>query len=250
MSVDITVPALRLVVEFDGSYWHRGNDDTDLQKTLRLEAVGWRVVRLRENPLERIHDDSILVERNAKAFGLTVALLDGLAERGLVDPRIADEYRRGGVIRADPSRATELLDLLLADRSLAVTDPNLAAEWNPERNGFPATAVQRWDKRPFWWRCALGHEWDAAPMSRVTKGGTGCPYCVNKRVGYGNDLASRFPHLASEWAVERNAPLSPCDVVPGSHKRVWWRCESGHEWESAVEYRVKGSGCPYCSKEK
>ena len=30
-------------------------------------------------------------------------------------------------------------------------------------------------------------------------------------------------------------------------EKVWWKCESGHFWESTVEKRTKGKGCPYCS---
>jgi len=33
----------------------------------------------------------------------------------------------------------------------------------------------------------------------------------------------------------------------GSEKRVWWRCEQGHEWEATVIIRIYGGfGCPGC----
>lgn len=28
---------------------------------------------------------------------------------------------------------------------------------------------------------------------------------------------------------------------------MWWSCKNGHEWESIINSRAKGSGCPYCS---
>ena len=28
---------------------------------------------------------------------------------------------------------------------------------------------------------------------------------------------------------------------------MWWRCEQGHEWQSAIGARVHGSGWPYCA---
>ena len=35
--------------------------------------------------------------------------------------------------------------------------------------------------------------------------------------------------------------------MPGSNKRIWWRCEHGHEWQ-AKAYSIKaGCGCPYCA---
>ena len=51
-----------------------------------------------------------------------------------------------------------------------------------------------------------------------------------------------------EWDVERNAPLRPDSVSYGSKKKVWWRCEKGHEWEAAVYARTGGgTGCPVCA---
>jgi hypothetical protein len=41
-------------------------------------------------------------------------------------------------------------------------------------------------------------------------------------------------------------------VVPGSARRVWWRCASDpeHEWCAAVSSRTRGTGCPFCSGRK
>lgn len=56
------------------------------------------------------------------------------------------------------------------------------------------------------------------------------------------------PDLAKEWHPSRNRDLNPRTVTPGSGKKVWWICASGHEWESTVYSRNRGSGCPVCSK--
>ena len=53
--------------------------------------------------------------------------------------------------------------------------------------------------------------------------------------------------LLTQWNTARNAPLTPQAVTYGSHKRVWWRCERGHDYEAMVSARVWGSGCPYCA---
>ena len=43
----------------------------------------------------------------------------------------------------------------------------------------------------------------------------------------------------------------PTEVSIGSHKKVIWRCEKGHEWEAAVKSRtINKTGCPYCSHNK
>ncbi len=59
--VDILVPDLRLVVEYDGSFWHRDKHDQDCDKTDRLQRNGWRVIRVREQPLDTVGPQDVLV---------------------------------------------------------------------------------------------------------------------------------------------------------------------------------------------
>lgn len=59
--------------------------------------------------------------------------------------------------------------------------------------------------------------------------------------------ARDHPQLLAQWDRERNQPLTPEDVTYGSRRKVWWRCDRGHEWQAAVYARVGGAGCPYCS---
>ncbi len=45
--------------------------------------------------------------------------------------------------------------------------------------------------------------------------------------------------------------LSPKDIKPFSNKKIWWRCEKGHEYQAMVNARTgRGNGCPYCSGHK
>ena len=46
-----------------------------------------------------------------------------------------------------------------------------------------------------------------------------------------NSLTEVHPELVSEWS-EKNK-IKPTEVSIGSHKKVIWRCEKGHEWEAA-----------------
>jgi len=64
------------------------------------------------------------------------------------------------------------------------------------------------------------------------------------------NLYSLKPNLVKEWHPTKNAGIKPCDVTPGSGKRVWWICQMGHEWEAVIYSRNRGSGCPYCCKLK
>ena len=46
--------------------------------------------------------------------------------------------------------------------------------------------------------------------------------------------------------MELNGDLTPQAVSHGSTREVWWRCQKGHSWKSAVYVRTAGKGCPYC----
>lgn len=126
----------------------------------------------------------------------------------------------------------------------------LLEEWDRERND-PLTpdTVYACSKKKVWWRCAKGHEWASAVDTRSS--GSGCPYCAGKRPVVGeNDLAAKLPELARQWHPEKNGVLRPEDFTCGSNRKVWWRCEKGHEWQATIYARSIGGNCPYCSGRK
>lgn len=56
--------------------------------------------------------------------------------------------------------------------------------------------------------------------------------------------------MAKQWHPTKNNELKSSDITPGSHKKAWWICEKGHEWEALIKSRNVGIGCPYCSNQK
>lgn len=133
---------------------------------------------------------------------------------------------------------------------LETTFPAVASQWHPHKNGFVTPdQISAGTEKKYWWVCELGHEWEAPPANR-TRLGSGCAVCDGKKVLSGfNDLASQYPLLASEWSNKNE--LSSDQVVSGSGKRYWWRCQIGHEWEQTPSVRLhQGAGCPICSNQK
>ncbi|MDO5785898.1 MAG: zinc-ribbon domain-containing protein [Eubacteriales bacterium] len=53
--------------------------------------------------------------------------------------------------------------------------------------------------------------------------------------------------LLLQWHPSKNGALTPHEISYGSRKKVWWRCEKGHQWQAAVYTRTSGRGCPYCA---
>ena len=68
-------------------------------------------------------------------------------------------------------------------------------------------------------------------------------YMISRAVLEGfNDLASVYPDIAKEWS-DRNLPLLPSNVMAFANKKVWWRCDKGHEWYALISSRSGGHGC-------
>lgn len=125
--------------------------------------------------------------------------------------------------------------------------PQLAEQWHSSKNGkYTPDQFLPGSRKSVWWQCREGHEWKAMIKTRVE--GNGCPVCANKVVVPGvNDLETCAPLLAQQWHPTKNGTLRPGQVVCGSTKKVWWRCELGHEWQAGIHSRAAGQGCPVCS---
>lgn len=130
--------------------------------------------------------------------------------------------------------------------------PNIAAKWHPTKNGSltPDKVISGSGKR-YWWKCPKGddHEWETSPKHRII-GNTGCPYCVGQKVSKTKTLTITHPDLAAEWHPTKNDSLTPKQVSFGSVIKAWWLCQCGHEWETRIDTRSDGHGCPECGKLK
>lgn len=138
------------------------------------------------------------------------------------------------------------IKLLTGYNDLETKNPELAVEFDEEKNGISARDVLQGGRKKYWWRCKLGHSWYATLSSR--NNGRGCPICANRKllVGY-NDLKTYCHKIAGEFDISKNN-MDPSEVLKGSSKKVWWKCYRGHSWEASVSRRTSiGSGCPYCS---
>lgn len=52
--------------------------------------------------------------------------------------------------------------------------------------------------------------------------------------------------LQQEWDKEKNGKFKLTEKQLGSHKKAWWICNKGHNYESAIRNRANGTQCPYC----
>lgn len=129
--------------------------------------------------------------------------------------------------------------------SLASRSPAIAAQWHPTKNeSLTPVQVTNDSARKVWWLCPKGHAWRSAVNKRSQ--GRSCPYCAGKAVGADNSLAHECPELAALWHPTHNGNLSPVEISKSSHRRAWWKCDCGHEWQATVNNVRRGRGCPAC----
>lgn len=129
---------------------------------------------------------------------------------------------------------------------------NIICEWDYEKNDLSPSEYQKTSNKKVWWKCAKGHEWMAAISNRVH--GTDCPVCNTGREVRRNKISLREwcesnnnLSLLDEWDHEKNGEKTPDSSTYGSHAKVWWKCEKGHEWQAVIKSRTYNHGCPYCS---
>lgn len=138
------------------------------------------------------------------------------------------------------------------ETSLQTLYPDLAAEMHPTLNGtLTADQVKPKGDKMIVWQCKKNpsHIWPAVVKSRVR--GNGCPMCARKVATPETSLLTLCPELTAEWHP-KNHSLTPADVVPGSEKKVWWRCrkDPSHEWQTMIRNRaILGSGCLACARQ-
>lgn len=130
---------------------------------------------------------------------------------------------------------------------LLTTHPEIAKRWHPEKNKpIEPTEVIAGTAKKYWWQCDKGHVYKTSGDA-ITRG-IGCSVCSNYSLVVGvNDLAHTNPEIAATWHPSRNGALKPSEIVAGSHKKIWWQCDKGHEWEAQVVNRLYGNNCPSCS---
>lgn len=201
----------------------------------------WQIVRAL-----RSHDDMLAEELDNIRLELGKRTYKAPAKLSKITIDIPVEIEK---LFAD-SLSLKLIDKC-AQVSLAQSHPEIAAQWHPTKNGILTPKdVTRGVNKKVWWFCDKGidHKWQSTILNRTS--GYGCPVCTNQLVVPSNSLITIYPEIGAQWHPTKNNLLTPNNVVPGSGKKVWWKCSvaDDHEWQTSIEKRTKdNTGCPMCS---
>ena len=135
---------------------------------------------------------------------------------------------------------------ILSTNSIATCMPNIAKEWNVEKNNLiTPNMVHAHSGEKFWWKCSVcGHEWEATPDHRSR--GRGCPQCKKEKT------SKRFTktHLQFINDISFNSDIEILGQYSNSRSPIECRCKKCNlEFTSTPHDLLMGRTCPRCTKE-
>lgn len=139
--------------------------------------------------------------------------------------------------------------LIEGENDILTVYPELCDMWDGERNKKKPNKVKANKTTKHWWICEKEHHSYESNIYNILRGRK-CPYCAGKKPIVGeNDLMTANPEVAAEWDYEKNKK-KPVAFLPKSNCKVYWLCEFGHSWKARISDRTRGTGCPWCHKER
>lgn len=248
--LDIYVPSIKLAIEPGGWHWHNKSYQRDMEKYELCKEKGIRCITIYDQAYGHIsnqypendfwlyctdlgknHDKlkSVIYRILTDVVGVKIEFSEDIWNKIFTNAKEQNIKRHDNFIRKFIEKNEKAKTIIIKGLYYRNTDP-LECECKV---------------------CGYGKNGEWLTTGQSLLQGHGCPCCAGQVVVPGkNDLNTKNPTLSKEWDYEKNTGLTPADVMPGSHKKVWWKCSNGHEWEAQIRARVRGNGCPECAKEK
>ena len=172
--IDIFIPSINIGIEYDGGYYHT-NPKNDLEKDRICKKLGIKLYRIRDNKCAKIKSTSICYYRKNKSTeDLTIIIIKLLNDLGVKKVDVN--------IERDLEEIYSKVEYIKKKESLASIYPEIAKEWNYEKNGklMPEQIAPKSSKK-VWWKCSkCGYEWITDPNHRSR--GQGCPICCVSKI--------------------------------------------------------------------
>ena len=92
-AIDIFIPKLNLCIEFDGSYWHKGKRELDKIKSEMLFEEGFKLIRVREEPLKKIYETDVISKQPYNGKQVTDDILSVILDMYKLDDKIVSKIK-------------------------------------------------------------------------------------------------------------------------------------------------------------
>lgn len=124
--------------------------------------------------------------------------------------------------------------------------PDIAAEWDEEKNDISPREIKFSSGKSFWWKCEHGHSWKTR-ISHRTSGKSGCPQCARDLKSKKQKLQSleKYGAVTNHEIMAKFFISSPDGEIPATNSalKCTWKCHCGYYWEQSPRYFT---GCPRC----
>lgn len=249
--VDIFIPSINTVIEYDGYYFHQINRlSKDIKKSNNILEDKYTLIRIREIgcPVLDIQGVHTIYYKPINNYSNISDVIKNIFN--YLNGRFSLNINLDVNLQQDIFFILQNTNSLQKENNLLIKYPLIAKEWNYERNGelLPENFSPHTSKK-VWWLCSKNHEW-ITPICNRTSDGTGCPICANRIVIEENSILETHPVHSKEWCHENNISIEPSEVSYGSTKVVWWKCDKGHQWKEKINKKLsRNFGCHQCNKE-
>ena len=251
--LDIFIPHIRLGIEYDGGIYHQ-NEAKELRKISACRDNGINLIKIREPECRKIYDKEVksfeLKNHSTKELQrIIVDLVDYLKVTYNVEKELQVK------VEEDNIKILQMIGVYERENSVSVKRPDLAEEWDYEKNGeLLPTMIGGSSSQKVWWKCPrCKNSWRQSPNARRIIGS--CPKCSRELVEVGvNDVVTKRSELIKEWDYIKNS-LTPENYSNISNKEVWWVCSiCNNNWKEAISKRnrkIRENGvarCPKCEE--
>ena len=255
VELDIFIPSINVGIEYDGGIYHQ-NIDKELKKIEECRNKNIILIKIIEPECCEIEDSRVILlnlkDHSKKELEKIIyELIKILKEKFNIKKDIEINLEKDNI---------EILSLIgkrELENSLLTINPNLAKEWDYEKNGkLLPSMLGASSSQKVWWKCPnCQNSWKQSPNLRKTSGY--CPKCSKERfILRENDFASKYPELIQEWNYEKNEK-KPNMYKNTSNEKVWWKCSKcNYEWEDEIfninDKKINNINtiCPICRRKE
>ena len=92
-AIDIFIPKLNLCIEFDGSYWHKEKRAIDKIKSEMLFEEGFKLIRVREEPLEKLYETDVISKQPYNGKQITNNILSMIMSIFELDAKLVSKIK-------------------------------------------------------------------------------------------------------------------------------------------------------------
>jgi len=237
---DTYIPDYRLAIEYDGYPWHQAKKDKDRNKERILDKNNVLLVRVRDERLEKLRYDDLLIPKEIKNVSTIKKILRAIKQRVHLDNEHLNKI--DVYLSARSFQNESEFNFLMSQRKTALPGrsfveicPDAAKEWDYERNGElrPEDVPCKSGIKAYFKCRSKGHVTLTTIANRAA--GHGCCICVKGAQGKKSmeeSFGALFPLKVSYWDHEKNGGLSPYAIGPSSFRDIWLKCPNGHSWKT------------------